>query len=336
MHNAPTEKKPHVFLFWGENSFGIDEKVAFWKKEFTKKHGLNGLWASDASDMPDPEAFTRTLRVALRSASLFGSSKLTIIKSSEKLPSTSVDLLLSLLPGIEQNHFIVLVFGKIEKKQEVFKKLAELGKKGTLMMEEFKIPTGARLVAWTEQKLKQHGAAVSGHIVDLFLATLGQCDMARIDSEITKLCSYAKDKKITKEDICAITSSETDVRIFDLSDAILKKNTLNALRLSDVLFYAQQGNAKQAILGGLAYLKSEIRGLALLSGALASGESAKAEKLLGWSPQRIWIAKKKMHSRSFEEFLSIYKKLIYCEWDLKRSSLNPRGIFDVLLWKTVK
>ncbi len=335
MSEKTSAKKINVFVFFGENSFAVQEKVVFWKNEFTKKYGSNGLLMADGGDTQDAESFAALLKTVMRSASLFSGPKLTVIKNIEKLSPNVTEELVSYLPRVEQDHYVVLTAGKTEKRQELFKILSELEKKGVATMEEFKTPSGAQLARWVEKRFAQRGYSIEPEITQLFLAAQGQ-DMIRIASEIAKLCSYALDNKITKETVCAVVSGEADARVFDLSDAILAGNAKTAFRISHILISTQKSGVKQSLIGLLAYLTKEMRGLALLRSANDAGETARTQKLLGWSPGRIWIAKKKIQKQSFDRLVRIYDMLIRFEWNLKRSSLNPRGLFDALLYKIAK
>ncbi len=334
-------KKPHIFVFLGENSFAVEEKVLFWRNEFIKKYGSNGMFASDGADVQDANTFTVRIKAAIRSASLFGGPKLSVIKNIEKLPDNVIETLFSYIPQIDQGHFLVLTIGKNDKRKELFKTLQKYEKNGTLVIEEFKTPRDGQLAQWVQNRFDKKGYAITSEVTAYFLHYMGETgsssfeapDILRITNEISKLCSSLSDKKITKDAVNAITSGERAGIIFDLSDAILAGNVKNALTISHTLVSQQKGAIKQSLLGLLGYLTKEMRGLAILRGALDGNNSEKYEKLLGWSPQRLWVAKKKIHPCSFDQLLSIYKMLIRTEWDLKRSSLNPQGLFDVLLYR---
>lgn len=341
MPKTSSEKKPHIFIFFGENTFAVEEKILFWRNEFVKKYGAHGLFIADGADIQDANSFAMRLKTAVRSASLFGGPKLSVIKNIEKIPANILEPLLSYIPQIDDKYFLVLTLGKTEKKQTLYKTLYEHEKNGNLVIEEFKTPRDSQLAQWVQKRFVQKGYTITSEIAMFFLQQLGETgmntfevpDLIRISSEISKLCSSIHDKDITKDAINAITSGENAAKVFDLSDSILEGNTKNALTISHTLLSLQKGGVKQSLLGLLAYLTKEMRGLALLRGANTENDRKQAEKLLGWSPQRLWVVKKKIHSRSFDQLLALYKMLIHCEWNLKCSSLNPRGLFDVLLYR---
>lgn len=299
------------------------------------------MYACDGAGMQDANSFPAQLKNLMRSASLFGGSKLSVIKNIEKLPENVSEMLLSYIPVTAPSHFLVFTIGKIDKRKELFKTLQKYEKNGTLVIEEFKTPRDSQLAQWVQNRFAKKGYAIMPEVAAFFLDHLGQNgshtfeapDMMRIASEISKLCSYLNEKEVTQDAIDTITSGEPSGKIFDLSDAILAGNLKNALSISHTLVSQQRGAIKQSLLGLLGYLTKEMRGLAILRGALETHNTDASEKLLDWSPQRVWIAKKKIHSRSFDQLLSIYKMLIYSEWDLKRSSLNPQALFDTLLYR---
>lgn len=66
------------------------------------------------------------------------------------------------------------------------------------------------------------------------LVTRTLADMSRISCEIAKLKAYC-DSEIRREDVCAMTSSEPDYQIFQLSDALGAKDKPRALRVLTAL-----------------------------------------------------------------------------------------------------
>ncbi len=66
------------------------------------------------------------------------------------------------------------------------------------------------------------------------LVTRTLADMSRISCEVAKLKAYC-DSEIRREDICAMTSSEPDYQIFQLSDALGAKDKPRALRVLTAL-----------------------------------------------------------------------------------------------------
>lgn len=324
------EAKPHIYLFWGDDRFSIGERLAFWKNEFLKKHGGQTLWAEDASSIHDVVLFEQHIRTAFRTATLFQQPRLTIIKDCDELSPTVIDTISSLLPQIPDLHFVVLTAKKYEKKKALFAALESLQKQGKAFIQEYRTPTGAALISWTQKRLTAKGKEMDPQTLRYFLSCTvsdlsGKMDIPHLGivaNEIDKICSYAASSLIAKRDIDQIVSGTELPRIFDLEDAIFQQELQRALRITHTLVTQRKERGKNAFIGIITFLTKEIRGLLMIQ----AGHHPSS-----WSPQRLWHAKRKISSLGADQLRCIYKNLLLAEQKLKSSSFNAGMLFDALL-----
>lgn len=337
------DQKPHIFFFFGDDNFSIREKVVLWKQEFIRKHGNSTLWTLTDNDGVQNEMLAEKLRVALRSASLFASPQLTIIQNVKDFPKPIIDTLIESLPRVSPTHFIVLTDTSLGVRHPLYKIFKECEKAGHAESAEFTTPRGKTLNAWIEKRIIKKGYTISADA----LATLcgvfehnpssyaDSPDLAGVDTEIQKLLSYVPTKHISKQSVEAIIAHTEKGRIFDLTDAILAGKTQEMFRIHESLQESHKQRGKQSLIGTVSYLTKEFRNLLLLRGLMEQKPQSDPAPILGWSPQRISFAKKKIRALSFQTLRRIYLDILKCEKELKSSSLNPDGICDVTLYKAV-
>ncbi len=336
------DQKPHIFFFFGDDNFSIREKVTIWKQEFIKKHGSNTLWVINGNDGSQNDVLTERLRIALRSASLFASPRLTVIQDVKDLPKQTLEMLIEVLPRVLTTHFIVLTDTSLGVRHPLYKIFSECQKKGSAESTEFTTPRGRALYTWIEKRIIKKGYTISADALSALCAALegnstssyGEAvNLAGVDMELQKLLSYTPTKYISKQEVQTIVTHTEKGRIFDLTDAILARQTDEVFRIHESLQESHKQRGKQSLIGTISYLGKEFRNLLLLRGLMEHAPQSDPAPILGWSPQRISFAKRKIHSLSFQTLQRIYLGVLKCEHELKSSSLNPTGLCDVTLYK---
>lgn len=211
-----------IYLFHGENTYLIQEKLKIWKDKFTKKYG-HDLNCSVIDAQPNSKAH-EILNEAL-TLPFLAEKRLIIVKNFFECALKD-----------EQNHFAkhlvqipestVLVFAessKVDSKSSLLKKLAEIGE-----IEEFSNLNPFALSKWVEQKAKKNGSLIKKSDIDYLIQNSGP-NLWHLNNEINKLSLYCQNRPITKNDIDLLTSSETETSIFKLTDLIGQKNITHAL-----------------------------------------------------------------------------------------------------------
>ncbi len=98
---------------------------------------------------------------------------------------------------------------------------------------------GAQLVKFLQSFAKGYGKDLSPKVAQEIIARCSD-DMAKLKSEMEKLCAFAPDQEITSQDVLAVTSEVVESSIFDTAKALLRQDLKTALQKVDDLFYLRE------------------------------------------------------------------------------------------------
>ena len=120
----------------------------------------------------------------------------------------------------------VFVEQEIDKKTKMYKDVKKYGS-----VVEFPRQKDAILSRWIEGRIRKNGKNITRPAYELFLKKTGN-DMENIDKELEKLLCYTMDKDyIDVSDVEAITTEQTENKIFDMVDAVAQHQQKKALDL---------------------------------------------------------------------------------------------------------
>ena len=138
-------------------------------------------------------------------------------------------------------------------------------------------PSGEDLEKWVLSQLKKNGLNIRRNTLQYFLAGTGD-DMLNIRSELDKLCAYCMGRgEVTEEDIRAICVPQVQDRIFEMIDAVVRRDQKKALRIYMDLLKLQ--TAPQAILALMIRQINQLLQVRELSAAFGPAEAAARMKL---------------------------------------------------------
>lgn len=340
--------KPHIFLFSGDDSFAVAEKVSLWKREFQKKYGIHSIHSLDLETSFDSEEQARHLfRQALVAQDLFSQTRLVFLKNafSRHVKKDTENLLDEILPLVPPSHFIVLTAERPDARTTFYKTLQKLKENGTAKIEEFLLPQGANLRSWIKARVEKLGGKIEPSALSSFIAHFESPEnnyqkelpytLWLINHEIEKLVAYARERSITSKDIDLLVPQKKDAHVFSLTDALLSKNTKRATILFSELL--SEGNHKTQALSVTALLTSQFRDLLrikLLKSSGASEQQIASE--LSWNPKRVWVVGKKVQMLSEETLKATYSRLLEIDCKLKSTSLNPGTLLQLLFQEMSK
>lgn len=153
------------------------------------------------------------------------------------------------------------------------------------------------------------------------------CDLAKITNELTKCVSYIGDREIiTIDDVKLLVNKSVEFQIFELTEALAKKNTAKVYEILGVL-----KTKKDEYRGLLALIYKHFRRLFMVS--VSSGNKTELSKQLG--VQEYAITKSQEQARLFtkkqlKEINDICHKLDY---DMKQSNITPENAIDYIILK---
>ena len=130
------------------------------------------------------------------------------------------------LAAPNETTFFVFTESEVDKRSKLFKTVSSKG-----CAVEFTTQDDNTLKRWVASLLAKEGKKVTESTVMLFLSKTGT-DMENIQSELEKLICYCMDKDVvTSADVEAICTTRLQDRIFDMVEAVTRRQTTKALEL---------------------------------------------------------------------------------------------------------
>ncbi|MBI2639072.1 DNA polymerase III subunit delta [Candidatus Peregrinibacteria bacterium] len=205
-----------IFLFFGDDTYSLHEKLAFWRKEFEKKYGGE----TNVSLFEGKSINANEIFQACSAMPFLAEKRFTIVKNflSEGRDEEKTAMA-ELLEKIAD--FSILVFSEHDapdRRVALYKKIHKIGK-----LVEFPSLTGSKLLGWIQKKVETRGGAIEKDAV-IFLSEVVGGDLYRLENEIAKLVGYAGTRPITKRDIELLVDTQLTANIFRLTDGIGQKN----------------------------------------------------------------------------------------------------------------
>ena len=162
--------------------------------------------------------------------------------------------LMELLGDLPDYVCLVFVYDVLEYKPDNRGKLAKLVKeKGRVV--NFVRQEQKKLTRWVDARFQALGHDISGSDAEYLIFRCGDL-MTGLISEIEKVGAYAKGRRVTRQEIDAVTTPQLDAVIFNLTDAIAAKNFDKAFSVLGDLLHMQEAPIKL-----LAALSKQVRQL---------------------------------------------------------------------------
>lgn len=212
--------KEKLFIVYGEEYHLINKKIdEIVDKDNTIIYDMN-------------ESLIDNVIEDVLSFSLFSNNKDILCTNCTFLTSSNNDKdslikLKEILDKDIENRLILTVNSKLDERKKIVKELLRLGTSFN-----FKTLKNYEVLKYIEKGFQSLGYKINSDVLNYFYSFVGN-DLGIIDSEIDKLILYKDDKVITKEDIKSITSRILENNIFDLIDAVVKKNIDKSLKIYD-------------------------------------------------------------------------------------------------------
>lgn len=207
-----------VFLFFGDDTYSLEKKLAFWRSEFEKKHGGDmNIEIKDGKNATANDIFQ-----ASAATPFLAEKRLVIVKNflseGDDEEKSAMAELVEKIPDT-----CITVFSEtagVDRRIGLYKKIQKFGK-----LTEFSTITGGKLLGWIQNEVEKRGGAIEKEAV-IHLTEHIPKDLHRLENEIAKLVSYAasKGRAINKKDIELLVDVQLETSIFRLTDGIGQKN----------------------------------------------------------------------------------------------------------------
>lgn len=227
------------------------------------------------------------------------------------------------VPGMpETTILLVLADEELPESSPLLKAAQEHGQvlKATL-------PKGAALESWIKKRVQGSGVKISGEAVKLLADFIGN-QLRLLASELDKLATYVgAGHTIEVEHVRRLTAEVQVGRVFDLTDALARRNRTQALNLlHDLLADGQHPLAL------LPTITAQVRNLLLVKELAAGGlRAAQIASAIGVAPFMVEKTMRNIGKFSTSQLENTYRQLLDTDAALKRSRLTPEMALDLLI-----
>ncbi len=227
------------------------------------------------------------------------------------------------IPEIPETTCLIFIESNVDKRLKVFK---QISKYGTVL--EFNRNNPKYLVRWVIKGMNSVGKRISDEAAG-YLVAISNPDMYTLRNEIFKLASYAADREeVTLEDVKLLAIPTIKSVIFDLLDAVARKNTQKALNILDDILSLKE--PEQKILAMLSRQTGELLKLKLLMEDKASRTEIN-RYFQGKHPYAMKIMTEQAVSMDAGYLKNLLTSLMEAETNYKKGLIDPRLALEVLI-----
>jgi len=224
------------------------------------------------------------------------------------------------------SHCILIVYFVFKSKRDKSSDRIEKLKKKA-QVSKIEKATGARLEAKIAEMFKARGRNIGKIELKLFTGKMEDNSLAAINNEVEKLCCYAMDREITRQDIEFLFTEASDDDIFDLINPISQGKTREALKVLDELLF--KGSKVTYILNMIErHFNLLLRVKLCLEGGRESSYISKEFRL---SPYRYEIVTKQCRRYSDKQLKKIVELCLEAERKIKTSPVDDEIELELLV-----
>lgn len=302
-----------IYTIYGDENYFIDKEISKLKEEYK------------SYDLVYYDMLENNISDALEDASmisLFSSNKLIICNNCYFLTGVKCEIdhktdeLLKYL-SVSSDSILVLVVNSesLDNRKKIVK---ELNKFDVIKCSKLK---SFELSNFVKDYCKNNGFKIDSNALNLLLDKLND-NLYILSSELDKLFIYKTDKNITKEDVDLVISRVINTNIFDLINAIVKKDIDKSLELYDDLLIVNEEEIKLIVT-----LANQFRLIYQVKTMFKSGYSEfDISKKLDVHPYRIKLAREV--DISISDCLIYLKKLSSLDEDIKSGKIDKKVGFE--------
>jgi DNA polymerase III subunit delta len=188
-------------------------------------------------------------------------------------------------------------------------------------------PKGAQLEAWITRRAAAEGAQMAREAARLLAVEVGE-DLRLLAHEIAKLTTYVgRGGTIRVEDVRALTPTSRQAKVFDLTDALARRERSLALALLHELLAA--GESPLGIVALTAYTtRALLQVKALAERGLRAPQIAQTAGMAPYVVEKSLAAARQF---SFAQLETAHRRLLEVDTALKNSRMTPELALDLLV-----
>ncbi|HQG04075.1 MAG TPA: DNA polymerase III subunit delta [Thermoleophilia bacterium] len=297
-----------AYLIFGSDRVKVRRAVARLRARILAESGsdlnvtvvdVGGAEAEKRAAVRRKEALDETL-AALATPSFALGTRLVLVTNGDRWTAkerqTLLDYLRDPMPGT-----VLAIEGQTFGKDDALVKALGGAKKGNERVLCYDLPKRSELTQWVQRTAaREHGTRIGAAEARHLLALVGQ-QPERLEREIEKLAAYCRGAVVTTDAIDAVCSPATETRIFDLTDAVGRRDRAAAFRRLEEVFAL--GEEPQRVLSTL------VRHIRNLEAALESGPDVSAADLAKQVGVHPFAARKLLEQRRAYDHAAIGRAL---------------------------
>lgn len=238
-------------------------------------------------------------------------------------PKAFIQGLADYIPHLPETTTVVVLAGELlEPTHPLAKAASQYGRQRA-----FTPPRGAMLDDWLAKRARAAGAKLTPEATRLLVESSGD-DLRTLAHEIDKLSAYVgRGGQIRLEDVRALTPIARQTRVFDLTDALARRDRRRALALLHELL----ANGESA-LGIVALTAFQTRTLLQVKTLAERGLRApQIAQQAGIAPYAVEKSLPLARQFSFAQLEAAHRSLLEIDTALKRSRATPEMALDLLI-----
>ena len=307
-----------IILLSGPDSYRIYQKLNKYKQKFLRDVDSTGI---NIENLEGAALTQETFRKAVLSGGLFVKKRLVIIKNlfSNCKDKNVLDEIGEYVKKEKDNTDTIVIFIETTSTQAL-KHSSKLRKslEKQKYSESFQPLTGIKLTNWLKKQVTDQGAKISPQAINYLTTHIGS-DLWQLSNEIAKLTAFRQGGEIELEDAQKFIKTKLDENIFNLTDALGRKDKATAHKLlSDQI---ESGSAWPYL---LTMLSRQIK-------ILIQIKSVTSPKTLNLHPYVIQKSLPQAQNFTLKELKKLHHLLVRIDINLKTTSINPEVLFDLLV-----
>lgn len=313
----------NIYLLFGEESYLINREINSIISSFLGEDIENKVVKYDMLEENIYSALED-----LNTMSLFSEKKVVVCKNCKFLTGSresdinhDIEKLIAIINSQIDNILILTTISdKLDERKRIVKEL-----KKKVNVKQFNKQKYNELVLFVEKELKNSNYKISKNSIKLFLDIVGT-NLGVVVNEIDKLKLYKLDsKEINDSDIKNISSKVINDNIFDLVDAVVKRDVEKALEIYDDLLILNEEPIKLIVV-----IANQFRLIYQTKVMFKLGYSEiDISKHLGVHPYRIKLANNIIISE--KNLLKYLEKLADLDIKIKTGYINKDLAFEMFL-----
>ncbi|MBR6478382.1 MAG: DNA polymerase III subunit delta, partial [Lachnospiraceae bacterium] len=218
-HHIKENQFQQVYLLYGEERYLKRQYTDKLKKALAGDDTMN-VHFYEGKDVPVTEI------IDLAETMPFLAQRRVIFLSDSGLFKSGGDQMAEYLKSPNETTYFVFTESEVDKRSKLFKTVSTNG-----CAVDFTPQDEATLTKWVATLLSKEGMKVTQATVLHFLSKTGT-DMENIQMELEKLISYCMGRDVvTNADVDAICTTRLQDRIFDMTEAVARRQTTKAMNL---------------------------------------------------------------------------------------------------------